>query len=272
MNGRVYDPEIGRFLSADPLIQAPFNPQSLNRYAYVLNNPLSLTDPTGFYAVGNSWGDMAAAGETADPYENTRAFGTANDDGSPDFGGVTVSESPSAQTSALASGSSAMFGPAPASKPLETNCSGSLCNDLAERNSHPEKRSTAATTEKVNHGAGAAGWLSDAAEAAGNFLANFNPIGSANAQTAVPVPGAPPIFGAPQLQPGTPENDQLTDPLRQAIENAVDEVQWLPGPLAIRIYMEVTRRALGADGRSSFTQASFLKSMLTRYTMAESRG
>jgi len=49
MNGRVYDPTIGRFLSADPFVQAPEFTQSLNRYSYVLNNPLSLTDPSGFF-------------------------------------------------------------------------------------------------------------------------------------------------------------------------------------------------------------------------------
>jgi RHS repeat-associated protein len=49
MNGRVYDPELGRFLSADPFVQDASNLQSLNRYSYVLNNPLSLTDPTGFF-------------------------------------------------------------------------------------------------------------------------------------------------------------------------------------------------------------------------------
>jgi RHS repeat-associated protein len=49
MNGRVYDPVIGRFLSADPFVQAPTNLQSLNRYSYVLNNPLSLVDPSGFF-------------------------------------------------------------------------------------------------------------------------------------------------------------------------------------------------------------------------------
>jgi RHS repeat-associated protein len=47
MNGRAYDPDLGRFISADPLIQAPFQSQSLNRYSYVMNNPLSLTDPSG---------------------------------------------------------------------------------------------------------------------------------------------------------------------------------------------------------------------------------
>ena len=49
MNGRVYDPELGRFLSPDPHIQAPDNPQSLNRYSYVINNPLSYNDPSGFF-------------------------------------------------------------------------------------------------------------------------------------------------------------------------------------------------------------------------------
>jgi RHS repeat-associated protein len=47
MNGRIYDPITGRFLQADPLIQDPWGLQSYNRYGYVLNNPLSLTDPSG---------------------------------------------------------------------------------------------------------------------------------------------------------------------------------------------------------------------------------
>lgn len=48
MNGRIYDPTLGRFLQADPHIQAPKNSQSYNRYSYVLNNPLSFTDPSGY--------------------------------------------------------------------------------------------------------------------------------------------------------------------------------------------------------------------------------
>jgi RHS repeat-associated protein len=47
MNGRVYDPMLGRFLSPDPNIQLPDFSQSFNRYAYCLNNPLRYTDPSG---------------------------------------------------------------------------------------------------------------------------------------------------------------------------------------------------------------------------------
>jgi RHS repeat-associated protein len=48
MNGRVQDAVIGRFLSPDPIVQFPFFSQSFNRYSYVLNNPLTFTDPSGF--------------------------------------------------------------------------------------------------------------------------------------------------------------------------------------------------------------------------------
>ncbi len=51
MNGRVYDPQIGRFLSADPYIQDPYNTQSYNRYSYAMNNPLKYTDPSGYWSL-----------------------------------------------------------------------------------------------------------------------------------------------------------------------------------------------------------------------------
>lgn len=47
MNGRLYDPVIGRFLGPDNYIQQPWNTQSYNRYSYCLNNPLKYNDPTG---------------------------------------------------------------------------------------------------------------------------------------------------------------------------------------------------------------------------------
>ncbi len=50
MNGRVYDYNLGRFLSVDPFIQAPTNSQSMNPYSYIMNNPLSGTDPSGYVA------------------------------------------------------------------------------------------------------------------------------------------------------------------------------------------------------------------------------
>ena len=52
MGGRVYDPELGRFLSPDPFVQFPFSTQGFNRYAYVSNNPLSYTDPSGYFVKG----------------------------------------------------------------------------------------------------------------------------------------------------------------------------------------------------------------------------
>ncbi len=48
MNGRVYDPLLGKFLSADPNVQFEKDVRSYNRYGYVQNNPLKFTDPTGF--------------------------------------------------------------------------------------------------------------------------------------------------------------------------------------------------------------------------------
>jgi RHS repeat-associated protein len=44
---RYYDPTIGRFISADTIVQNPADPQSLNRYSYVFNNPLKYVDPSG---------------------------------------------------------------------------------------------------------------------------------------------------------------------------------------------------------------------------------
>jgi hypothetical protein len=64
MNGRIYDPVLGRFLSADIVVQMPHNVQSYNRHPYVLNNPLSYTVPSGYFfwfAVAALFGAFAYA-------------------------------------------------------------------------------------------------------------------------------------------------------------------------------------------------------------------
>lgn len=48
MNGRIYNPSLGRMLSPDPVTQAPENGQNYNRYAYANNNPMKYTDPSGY--------------------------------------------------------------------------------------------------------------------------------------------------------------------------------------------------------------------------------
>jgi RHS repeat-associated protein len=47
---RFYDGALGRFISPDTIVPEPGNPQALNRYSYVLNNPLRYTDPTGMFS------------------------------------------------------------------------------------------------------------------------------------------------------------------------------------------------------------------------------
>ena len=64
MNGRIFDSRLGRFLSPDPLIQAPETLQSFNRYSYVMNRPLTLTDPSGFAAKKKAAASEAATAST----------------------------------------------------------------------------------------------------------------------------------------------------------------------------------------------------------------
>ncbi|MBN2257638.1 MAG: RHS repeat-associated core domain-containing protein, partial [Anaerolineaceae bacterium] len=47
MGAREYDPRLGRWLSADNIVPDPANPQSLNRFSYVIGNPLKYADPSG---------------------------------------------------------------------------------------------------------------------------------------------------------------------------------------------------------------------------------
>ena len=47
MNGRLYDPLLGRFLSPDPIVANPADGQQWNLYSYAGNSPLSYVDPSG---------------------------------------------------------------------------------------------------------------------------------------------------------------------------------------------------------------------------------
>ena len=53
--GRIYDARLGRFMQADPIVQDALDLQAYNRYAYVRNNPLTLTDPSGFSWLSKAW-------------------------------------------------------------------------------------------------------------------------------------------------------------------------------------------------------------------------
>ncbi|MBY0578934.1 MAG: RHS repeat-associated core domain-containing protein [Burkholderiales bacterium] len=61
MNGRMYDPLLGRFMSADPSIQSPYNLQSYNRYAYAWNDPMGGIDPSGYSFLGDVFGGVGDA-------------------------------------------------------------------------------------------------------------------------------------------------------------------------------------------------------------------
>jgi len=76
MNGRIYDPTLGRFLSPDPLVQAPTYSQSWNRYSYVFNSPLSFSDPSGYQAEPCG----TVTGSSYDPSSETLTIYCDNDE------------------------------------------------------------------------------------------------------------------------------------------------------------------------------------------------
>lgn len=72
---RWYDPTIGRFLAADTIVPEPGDPQALNRYSYVLNNPVRYTDPTGHLTedelqvlLGSDYDTLISLWRQYDPY------------------------------------------------------------------------------------------------------------------------------------------------------------------------------------------------------------
>jgi RHS repeat-associated protein len=73
MNGRLYDPSLGRFLSPDPNVQSAADLQSFNRYSYVRNNPLRYADPTGYF-----WSEVGGFFKTyfSDPWNDIQLAAT----------------------------------------------------------------------------------------------------------------------------------------------------------------------------------------------------
>ncbi len=74
MNGRLYDPLVGRMLSPDIVIQDPEYSQSYNRYSYCFNNPLRFTDPSGYVVRGRN--------DVLNPYFLYYDFSSFSSDGS----------------------------------------------------------------------------------------------------------------------------------------------------------------------------------------------
>ncbi len=78
MNGRVFDPVIARFVTPDPRVPNIEWLQDHNRFAYVLGNPFSYTDPTGFSAYNDLSNPAASAkGDSRDSNYISSWFGVA---------------------------------------------------------------------------------------------------------------------------------------------------------------------------------------------------
>jgi RHS repeat-associated protein len=59
---RYYDPDIGKFITRDQQRGSINSPQSLNRYAYCVNNPMKYIDPTGHDYFKPEWGQKEREG------------------------------------------------------------------------------------------------------------------------------------------------------------------------------------------------------------------
>jgi RHS repeat-associated protein len=94
LNARMYDPQIGKFMGSDPLVASPFTSQGWNRFAYVGNNPLNATDPTGAYPV---WCRDGCGGIVSGPASGGFSYSGEGEDGLQDDalinGGANMIES-----------------------------------------------------------------------------------------------------------------------------------------------------------------------------------
>ncbi len=77
---RYYDADSGRFLQPDPISGSLGNPQSLNKYVYVLNNPLKYTDPSGMAETIHTMTSGEISEKLADPFDflDSVVYGTSD--------------------------------------------------------------------------------------------------------------------------------------------------------------------------------------------------
>lgn len=121
---RFYDPTLGRFLQPDSIVPSPTNPQSLNRYSYVLNDPISRIDPTGRASINVTGygGQIDSSGRFTgfigsygyyDGGENDSYIGRSSFSASVQVGGVPIASLAVSQqfgTSIVTTGAGSLFG------------------------------------------------------------------------------------------------------------------------------------------------------------------
>jgi RHS repeat-associated protein len=106
---RLYSPAIGRFISADIIVPEPGNPQSLNRYAYGLNNPLRYVDPSGHFETDADLATYLGFKNVDEMYNSSLWASWSKNDAwmamvrstAFDFGGVLVGEANGARFQAM---------------------------------------------------------------------------------------------------------------------------------------------------------------------------
>ena len=143
MEGRAYDYNLGRFYGVDPVIQFPTNSQSLNGYSYLMNNPLSGTDPTGYCQAPT--GTRICSGER-NPLINKIAD-TLAAGGSVVFKGLDAKETAQVQAFGASNGFSVTLGSSQRSQTdgakggasrINTNARSNSTDDTADRQDLPD--------------------------------------------------------------------------------------------------------------------------------------
>jgi len=159
LNARIYDPIIARFMAADSVVQDEYSPQTLNRYTYVDNGPLSFTDPTGNDIPAN--GDMNPFNLLNDPSGYCIVCGgdqAGNDNFATGGGYIMSGHPPSGLTTAGPSGSlitannSQGVASSEASGPASMSGTGQASNDSSNgfRSKLESQGSNAAAIDKSN--------------------------------------------------------------------------------------------------------------------------